>query len=80
MHMETIKIKRFIRVGEFGEDARTSDDILASGGSFLDHVCSDYEPTVFEGEDGKVYVASVEVVIEKADPEYVADLEAEDAE
>lgn len=68
-----MKIKRMLCTGEIGEVADT-DELIERAGNLLDkseaHEILGSE-VVFEGEDGKFYVCTIEAVIGEASPEYL---------
>lgn len=68
------KIKRWVESGEIGE-VKTIDEILEKAGRCLDAACSHdiCGPILFQAEDDKWYVLTVEGVIGEAAPEYVSD-------
>jgi hypothetical protein len=79
-----LKIKRWLRAGEFDVDSdRTVQDIYERAGELLDKACSwdICGECVFEGEDGKFYVGSVEFHLGEAYPDHVRSiLEENEAE
>ena len=78
-----MKIRRWIRDGHEGlSDVKNTDELMNRAGLALDHACShDIMGTVvFEGEDGKVYVGTVEFTIGEINPKYLMQLDQEDAE
>ena len=80
--MDDLKIKRWLRKGEFSEDAKTIGDVIYEAGELLDG-CEASEivgQNMFQAEDGQWYVATVEVVVGKANPKYVKELLAEGEE
>ena len=81
--MKNLKIKKWLRSGEFDpESLATIQNILDDAGRMLDKAYS-HDITgdcVFQGEDGKWYVGSVEFVVNRADPAYIKDLLTEDEE
>lgn len=68
------KITKWIRSGVHGVEAETVDGLLQIAGRKLDDAYSHeiMGEIVFEGEEGKHYVGSVEFVVSEANPEYVA--------
>ena len=72
-----LTIKHFLRWGEFEPKAiQTVQDLYDQAGGLLDRVgswdiCGE---CVFEGEDGKFYVGSVEFHVDAADPDYLQDV------
>ena len=78
----SIKIKRWVRSGELNNSHTTSEEVLDECGHVLDHngACDILGDVLFEGEDGKYYVITVEAVISEAKPEYVKDILSEDEE
>mgnify|MGYP001035150643 CR=1 FL=1 len=77
-----MKIKRMLREGEIG-DVKTTDELLETAGTLLDkseaHEILGSE-VVFEGEDGKFYVCTIEAVIGEAHPDYLKQVLTEIAE
>jgi len=77
-----MKIKRWLRDGHDGlaECCEDTEELLEVAGNRLDDAQSwdIVGEVVFEGDDGKIYVGSVEFVIEEANPKYVQDLEDEE--
>lgn len=79
-----MKVKNWIRDGNEGFEEQGFDDtedILCAAGRLLD-AASSHEivgEVLFEGEDGKFYVGTVEFVIAEADPEYVKEVLDEEA-
>lgn len=63
---DKVKVKRWIRSGELDERYTDQDDILDD--------CGRLGEVMFEGEDGKMYVITVEAVISEANPDYVKDV------
>ena len=76
----SFKIKKWLRTGELDEP-KTVTELLENAGGALDHACAHeiVGDCVFEAEDGQVYVGSVEFVIDKINPEYLKELEEEEA-
>ena len=75
-NMNDLKIKRWLRKGEFSEDAKTIGDIIYEAGELLDG-CEAHEivgQNMFQAEDGKWYTATVEVIVNRANPESVKEL------
>ncbi|MBW3601008.1 MAG: hypothetical protein KY475_27545 [Planctomycetes bacterium] len=77
------RIKRFLRHGEIDiQEVETTDDLLEQAGELLDSASS-HEilggDVLFEGEDGTIFVVTVEAVIDVADPDYVNDVESDQA-
>ena len=73
-------IKRWIRSSDMDDLCDTVEDVLEIAGRRMDkayshEICGD---VVFEAENGKVYVGSVEFVISEATPEYIKELEEVD--
>lgn len=70
-----LKIKKWISRGELsgGEDV---EDVYARAGRLLDkaYATEAIGTVLFEGEDGKTYTATVEVVIGEADADFVKDI------
>lgn len=70
-------IKKWLIDPEFNKDeCKTTNDLLNIAGRRLDkaYACDIVGDCVFEGEDGKNYVGTVEFVIEEADPDYIKSL------
>ena len=79
-----MKIKRWIRDGneEFeGQGLDDTEDILCAAGCLMDHAYSHeiVGEVLFEGEDGKFYVGTVEFVIAEANPDYARGVLDEEA-
>lgn len=75
-----MNIKRWIRNGNSGlAYCNTEEALLESAGNLLDKAYSHdiVGEVLFEGEDGKMYVGTVEFVIAEANPEYVKDVLAQ---
>jgi hypothetical protein len=76
--MDDLKIKRWLRKGEFSDDAKTIGDIIYEAGELLDFIIATGHEIVgqnmFQAEDGKWYTATVEVVVNRANPESVKEL------
>ena len=73
-----MKIKRWIRDGEDALGAQgieNTEELLCAAGRKLDKAYAHdiVGECLFEGEDGKYYVGTVEFVIEEANPGYVED-------
>lgn len=73
-------IKRWIRTGEFGGDDElpgNTNDVYYVAGCLLDSACSHeiFGTVVFEADNGKVYVMSVEGCLGEINPDYLKDLE-----
>ncbi len=79
MHLpDTLKIARVLRYDDIGvREGDTVADVLAAGGKLIDHSI-DAPLAVFQTEDGQWLVASVELVLNEADPVYVQELLEED--
>jgi len=77
-----MKITKWIRTGELNDSITTKEELLESCGDLLDASCSSeiLGEVVFEADDGKTYVVTVEAVISEANPEYLEDLTADDDE
>ena len=79
-----LKIVKWLRTGELSEGDWNFRSLIESLGNLLDHACSHdiFGDIIFVAEDGLTYVASVEGVIEQADPGYVKEIlgQAEDVE
>jgi len=76
-----VKVKRWIKGGELNESNVDQDSILDDCGNLLDKSCSHeiLGEVVFEGDDGKFYVITVEAVIAEGNPDYIKSvLEEED--
>jgi len=74
-------IKRFLRSGNLRNPLPVdTDDLLDDAASLLDAVCSHdiFGEVVFEGEDGKCYVLSVEGYIGLINPKYLKEIQKED--
>jgi|SRR5579859_462779 len=76
------RIVRWLRDGNDGlsaEGITTVQDLLNYGGRALDKACSSeiLGEVVFQTEDGEWQVATVEVVVDRANPELVAEWLAE---
>ena len=77
-----MKIKKWIRTGELDPCITDSDGIIEAAGAALDRSCS-YDilgEVMFEADDGKHYVVTVEAVIAEANPEYVKQVLEKDKE
>jgi hypothetical protein len=77
--MNCVKIAKWIRDGHYALSANgieDTDDLLAAAGRALDKACSHdiVGECLFEGDDGKTYVGTVEFVINEANPEYVREV------
>lgn len=70
-----MKIIKWIRSGELDSSITTKEELLESCGDLLDASCSSeiLGEVVFEADDGKTYVVTVEAVISEANPEYLQD-------
>lgn len=79
-----MKIVKWIRDGHDGLSSRVEDDedLLDAAGRALDKACSwdIMGEILFMADDGKYYVGEVEFVIVEANPEYVEEVLAEEAE
>ena len=77
-----MKIKRWIRDGNDGleEEVGTTEELLERAGRALDSAYSHeiMGEVLFEGEDGKTYVGTVEFCIGEANPAYVQMIEEEE--
>lgn len=73
-----MKITKWLRTGEVGP-CESEDELLESAGILLDNHSSHeiLGEVVFEAEDGKTYVMTVEAVIAEANPAYVNSLTEE---
>lgn len=71
-----MKIKKWIRTGELDPCIEDTDGIIEAAGAKLDRVCSHdiLGEVMFEGDDGKHYVVTVEAVIAEANPSYVKEV------
>jgi hypothetical protein len=76
-----MKIKKWLICPRGFEDNETTEEILKGAGRSLDQAYSHdiVGECIFEGEDGKMYVGTVEFVISEANPDYVKDLMDADA-
>jgi hypothetical protein len=77
----SLKIRKWLRTGELTGEPKTVAKVLEQAGNALDR-CESHEimgEVVFEAEDGQVYVGAVEFVIDKINPEYLKELEEEEA-
>jgi len=81
MQVKELKIKRWLKSGEFDTDSiATADDILEQAGGMLDHAYSQ-EITgecVFEAEDGRLYEGSVVFTIYPLTGDRLKEIRAED--
>ena len=70
--MDTMKIKKWIK-GE--NEYKTTEKVIEMAGVALDDACANeiVGDCLFQGQDGKYYVGTVEFVIQEANPEYVKD-------
>lgn len=80
-----MKITKWIRDGQDVLSAQgidTTEDLKVAAGRCLDKACSHdiVGEVLFEGEDGKTYVGTVEFVITEAAPDYVAEVLANNEE
>jgi hypothetical protein len=68
-----LKVKRWIYSGELDKSSRDKASILDNCGSLLDKSCSHeiLGEVVFEGDDEKFYVITVEAVIAEGNPDYI---------
>jgi hypothetical protein len=69
--MKNIEITGWVTTGEF-DTPKTTNDLLEEAGEKLDSACAwdIVGENLFVGEDGKLYTASVEVVIEEAHQDF----------
>jgi hypothetical protein len=76
-----LKIKRWIKSGEL-TGAEDVSDVLEQVGNILDHGCvwDNIGDVIFEAADGVTYVVTIEGMISQADPDYVKEILAQDAE
>lgn len=77
-----MKIKKWIHDGHDGlSDVGSTEELLERAGDILDSACAyDIAGDIsFIGDDGKVYVGSVEFVIGEASPEYAEELLSENS-
>lgn len=78
-----MKISHWLKDGHSGlDDCKTEEELLEAAGTLLDKASSHdiVGEVLFEGEDGKMYVGTVEFMITEANPEYVLDVLAEEGE
>jgi hypothetical protein len=78
---EPIKIAEWLRDGDAlsADGIEDTDDLIGAAANALDHAYA-YDimgEILFQGEDGKFYVGTVDFVISEADPEYVKDVQQE---
>lgn len=68
--------------GDLSNECETTDDLLVAAGRSLDNACSSdiVGEVLFLGDDGKYYVGCVEFVISEANPDYVDEILAKDAD
>lgn len=74
---EKLKVKRWLRTGEIDPNCATEEDeIIACCGHLLDRACSHdiLGELMFEADNGKIYVVTVEAMIAEANPEYAKDV------
>jgi hypothetical protein len=75
-NLAELNIRRFVCGGEPDlnvDDCPSVKDVLERGARLLDKACA-HDITgeiLFQGQDGRMYVGSVEFVVEEADPSYV---------
>lgn len=71
-----LKVKQWIRSGELNETNKDSKSILENCGRLLDKTCAHdiLGEVVFEGDDGKYYVVTVEASISEGNPAYIKDV------
>lgn len=77
-----LKIKKWIRTGYMNEEPVDTDALLETAGRLLDKAYS-HEITgevLFEAEDGRMMVGTVQFLIQEANPEYVKMVMEEEAE
>ena len=74
--MDNLRILKIISNGELEENPKDTDSLLQDAGRALDknNAHDIIGSVVFLGEDGNVYVASTEVVIDKANPDYINEM------
>lgn len=77
-----IKVKHWIRSGELCNSNITQADILGQCGRALDHngATDILGEVLFLATDGKYYTITVEAVLGKANPAWVKEVLAEEAE
>jgi hypothetical protein len=78
-----VEIKRWIRDGINGDlssTCETTEALLETAGRLLDRAYSHeiVGEVLFEGEDGKIYVGTVEFCIGEANPDYVKEVVSEE--
>lgn len=69
-----LKIKRFIQDGEIHtDDVKNTDQLLERAGHLLDKSYSHdiVGQVMFEADNSKIYVMTVEAIINEANPDYV---------
>ena len=75
-----IKIKKWLKDGNEGlSDLKNTQHLIEAAGASLD-ACNASDimgEILFQGEDGKYYVGTVEFVISRANPAYVKEVLAE---
>jgi hypothetical protein len=75
-----LKVRRFLKAGLFdAASVKTVRDLYEQAGALLDGACSwdICGECLFEGEDGRHYVGTVEFVVGPASPWYVKEALAE---
>jgi len=74
-----MKIKKWIRSQELPE-TETTEELIEEAGSALDAACPHdiCGETIFVGEDGQVYVGTVEFNLNPIHPDYLKEIEKED--
>lgn len=77
-----VKIKKWLKNGNEGLRVRDTRKVLEAAGNALDGACASdiMGEILFQGEDGKYYVGTVEFIIQRANPAYVKEVLAEQAE
>jgi hypothetical protein len=73
---DTMKVQRWLRTGNISNEANDTDAILDESGGLLDDACA-YEildSPVFQGDDGKYYVVTLEASIAEANSAFVKGL------
>lgn len=82
-HRDPFKVQRWLRRdGRFPDDANDVGRIISAAAAAMDSACT-WEivgDCVFQGEDEKYYVGTVEFVVAPANPEYVKELLEEDSD
>lgn len=82
--MKTLKIKRFLRSGDLSEPESIKDnhDLLETFSDVLDAIQTQdvLGEIIFEATDGKTYVMLLEPSFHEISPDYLAQIQDEDAE